>query len=204
MRSVHRGYKQDLCQWVRVGAEIGPLLGLLLPSRRETHPNVAALKDHSDGAGLSNGLIEAVDLGLHQVHERCALAAHAAAAGQHCQRAAVRSKPLDDISQSTSHAIASPLCTFIGHDVQSKLSELQLAPNTRELQIADKTWRELCMWLRADLTSTDLMTLRMRDSLAAASLTAFSSSDSPSRTSMTADAVASRTTAAAAAAAVAA
>ena len=99
MRSVHRGYKQDLCQWVRVGAEIGPLLGLLLPSRRETHPNVAALKDHSDGAGLSDGLVEAVDLGLHQVHERCALAAHAAAAGQHCQRAAVRSKPLDDISQ---------------------------------------------------------------------------------------------------------
>ena len=177
----------------------------LQSSNRDAHPNVAALEYHGDGARLPDRLIEAVDLGLHQVHERSALAAHAAAAGQHCQRAAVSSKPLNDTSQLTSHATASPLCTFIGHDVQSKLSELQLTPNTIcELQIADKTWREQCMWLRADLTITDLMTLRMRDSLAAASLTAFSSSDSPSRTSMTADAVASRTTAAAAAAAVAA
>lgn len=44
------------------------------------------------------------------------------------------------------------------------------------------------------------MTLRMRSSLAAAILQAFSSALSPSNTSITADACASRTTAAAAAA----
>jgi hypothetical protein len=56
--------------------------------RWETHPNVAALEDHGDRSRLANGLVEAINLPLHQIHEGRALAAHAAATGQHCQSTA--------------------------------------------------------------------------------------------------------------------
>ena len=57
---------------------------------RKTHPDVAPLEDHGDGARLPDGLIEAVNLSLHQVHERRALAADAAAAGKDGQGTACK------------------------------------------------------------------------------------------------------------------
>ena len=75
----------------------------------QAHPDVAALEDHGDGARLADGLIEAVDLRLHQVHEGRALAADAAAAGQDGQGTAC--KPLLSPSQ-TWHAQLAKSSTY--------------------------------------------------------------------------------------------
>ena len=71
----------------------------------EAHPDVAALEDHGDGARLANGLVEAVDFRLHQIHECRALAADTTAAGQNGQGTAC--KQTLSLSQ-TQHAQQQP------------------------------------------------------------------------------------------------
>ena len=71
-------------RWCDATIEVSPM------HTEEAHPDVAALEDHGDGARLPDGLVEAVNLPLHQIHEGCALAADAAAAGQDGQGAACK------------------------------------------------------------------------------------------------------------------
>ena len=61
-------------------------------AREAAHQDGALLEDHGHGAALAQLPVQAVDLLAHQLHERRALAAHAAAAGQHRQRTARRTR----------------------------------------------------------------------------------------------------------------
>ena len=60
--------------------------------------DISALEDHGHRARLADGLIEAVNLPLHQIHEGRALAADTAAAGQNGQSTAC--KQLLSLSQT--------------------------------------------------------------------------------------------------------